>query len=324
MLIVRTGQFKRPLPNNALCCFRFSEEAAPATDDRIIQVNMRPLAAGADCEMWLGSGPVQCGRRDQFRYAHDDETIFASVVVPAEHSLDLERTTRSHYLRMDALLRHLGYPHWQRMWNYLPAINDGDGDKERYRQFNSGRHAAVALRSEGSQALPAASGVGCAGGDLVLVCIAGRHAAIQIENPRQVSAFCYPRQYGTHSPMFSRAALLAGTHGAQLLVSGTASIVGHESRHLNDAGAQVEETLANLRALLTETLRVRGSALDPAELQPESLKIYVRNPADFAVIANKLEKWPLPQEPPLYLQADICRRELLLEIEGTYQLPRIA
>ncbi len=285
---------------------------------------MRSLTAGADCEMWLGSGPVACGRRDRFRYAHDGETVFASVVVPAEDSLDLERTTRSHYLRMDALLRHLGYPHWQRMWNYLSAINDGDGDKERYRQFNSGRHAAVALRSGGYLALPAASGVGCAGGDLVLVCVAGRRAANQIENPRQMSAFSYPRQYGAHSPMFSRAALVPGTNGAQLLVSGTASIVGHESRHLNDAGAQLEETRANLRALLTETLRVRGSALDPAELQPESLKVYVRNPADFAVIANKLARWSLPQEPTLYLQADICRRELLLEIEGTYQLPPLA
>ena len=38
--------------------------------------------------------------------------------------------------------------------------------------------------------------------------LAGRTAPVFVENPRQVSAYHYRREYGTHSPSFSRAALL--------------------------------------------------------------------------------------------------------------------
>jgi hypothetical protein len=58
-----------------------------------------------------------------------------------------------------------------------------------------------------------------------------------------VSAYDYPRQYGPAAPSFSRAAL---TPDPLLLISGTASIVGHASVHLGDVTAQLEETLANL------------------------------------------------------------------------------
>jgi chorismate lyase / 3-hydroxybenzoate synthase len=323
MLTVRTAKFAGRLPDETLCCFRFAGEPVSCSDPRVVNVQMAPLDSAVDCEIWLGSGPVEMGRHDGFQFAHDGDTLIASRVLPADRCGDLEQITRSSYLHMDALLRRCGYPHWQRMWNYLARINEGDGDDERYRRFNAGRFAAVALRGDSYQTLPAASGVGSGGEQLVLACIAGRHAAQQIENPRQLSAFHYPRQYGLRAPLFSRAALVPNSPGAQLLISGTASIVGHESQHLGDVTAQLAETVDNLRALLTETLRQHAPGADPANLKPESLRVYLRRADDLATVAAGLARWVVPQQPTVYVQAEICRRELLLEIEGTYQLPSV-
>ena len=50
-------------------------------------------------------------------------------------------------------------------------------------------------------------------------------------------------------------------------------------------------------------------------MQMESVRVYVRNAADFAPVKAEIDKiWP--KIPTLYTQAGICRRELLVEIEG--------
>ena len=321
---VTTGQYAGALPAHALCCFRFSSKSAIDPDTRVVPVAMTSLTPQVDCEIWLGQSTVQCGTQDGIRYAHDGETLAASLVLSAEQCVDLERVTQLSYMRMDVLMRRMGYPHWHRMWNYLGRINEGVGDAERYRRFNSGRYAAVALRNEVRDNLPAASGVGANDSNLVLACIAGRRRAQQIENPRQLSAFCYPRQYGPRAPLFSRAALVPNAGGAQLLISGTASIVGHESRHPQDVAAQLDETLVNLQALLTQTHCLHENGAGPDLAQLESLKVYLRNRSDHAQVARQLARWAQPQQPTLFLHAEICRRELLLEIEATYQLPALA
>jgi chorismate lyase / 3-hydroxybenzoate synthase len=306
------------LPSNTLGCFLFG--AGPATSDlREVPVAMRPLAASPDCELWLGGDEVQLGQQDGFSFAHDGTAMFASIVLPANRTRDLERATRSAYVHLDALVRRLGYPHWLRVWNFVANITGGDGDEERYRQFNAGRYSAVALKYDFETSLPAASGVGSTGGDLVIACLAGKLPATPIENPRQVSAFRYPRQYGPRAPLFSRAALLPDQH---LLVSGTASIVGHESLHPGDTHLQLEETARNLHMLLAETGRKYAAGDAFGALRPESLRVYVRNADDASSIrAALIELLGEPQSLVL-IEAEICRRELLLEIEGTYRLER--
>ena len=95
---------------------------------------------------------------------------------------------------------------------------------------------------------------------VVVYFLAGRVAPVFVENPRQVSAYHYPREYGTHSPVFSRAALLRQAQSLTLFISGTASIVGHRSLHLGDTAAQTRETLTNIEALLGEANRTARAA----------------------------------------------------------------
>ena len=119
--------------------------------------------------------------------------------------------------------------------------------------------------------------------------------------------------------MFSRATLLRQSGGLALFISGTASIVGHRSLHVGDTAAQTRETLANIEALLAEANRVARSAR--FGLGGLACKVYVRRPADLPVIKAELAAALGAGAKAIYLQADICRQDLLVEIEATGMCP---
>jgi len=163
--------------------------------------------------------------------------------------------------------------------------------------------------------VPAASALGTsAGGPLTVYFIAGKGAGTPIENPRQVPAYDYPEVYGKFSPSFSRATLANRVTGHMLFISGTASIVGHHTVHLGDVVAQTRETLHNIRAVVDEANRVAGAVL----YAPERLKykVYLRRSEDIAAVVGECATLTGVGPPPVYLHADICRADLLVEIEA--------
>ena len=320
MLHVHHSSVDEPESRHTLAEFHFGTNARAAQDPRQIPVALPLLGGDARIERWSTDTPVETGTFRDFGYAHDGDYLFASLVVPAERCGDVERLTRSSYLRLDHLIRSRGYPYWLRAWNYLVDITAGDGEAERYRRFNAGRYSAVGLSSGVEQNLPAASALGSDTGGFVLCCLAGRKPGLQIENPRQLSASLYPPRYGMRSPMFARAALVPNGRGAQLLVSGTASIVGHESLHIGDPEAQLEETARNFEALVEAAMKVDAGGPRASHVRLESLKVYLRNSDDYARLIPRIRRLFAVGAEPLVLRADICRRELLVEIEGTYAL----
>lgn len=287
-------------------------------DPRLVQVPL-PVLTGPAEENWLSPTPVQHGWSEGLGYAENGAVLFGQLQVaePELQRLGLARATFHAYGRVEHLLRSRGYPHWLRTWNYLAEITRGEGDEERYRQFSLGRHNALALKPGFEQQLPAATAIGTAEGGLVLYFLAARAPGRQIENPRQTSAYAYPRQYGPKSPSFSRATLVDWADGAELLISGTASVVGHETRHVGDVPAQMQEALANIDSLLGEAERRLDA--ESGRLRAESLRLYVRDP-EHAAAAMALCRERHPDTPLSALLGDICRSELLLEVEGSYRV----
>jgi enamine deaminase RidA (YjgF/YER057c/UK114 family) len=107
-----------------------------------------------------------------------------------------------------------------------------------------------------------------------------------------------------------------------LFISGTASIVGHRTVHAGDVAAQTRETLVNIEALLDEANRVSGTSR--FGLESLAYKVYVRNSADLPLIQSQLHS-ALGRNPQVvYLQADICRQDLLVEIEAIGRGPDCA
>jgi len=276
-------------------------------------------------EIWRVGTEVRAGTHGRVRYTFSQEILFGSLAIHEDEptlaaAVSGERTrlyaaTYEAYRGIFATLAEAGFPHLVRVWNYLPDITVEMQGQERYRQFNSARQEALkACGRAVAGNVPAASALGAASGSaLVIYFLASRVAPTLIENPRQVSAYHYPEQYGPASPSFSRAAVLAGQHGATLFISGTASIVGHRTLHAGDPVAQTREALRNIEALLGEARTALGAQLALAAL---AYKVYIRDPRDLPAIRAALQDAIGPRAAALYLQADICRRDLAVEIEA--------
>jgi chorismate lyase / 3-hydroxybenzoate synthase len=217
---------------------------------------------------------------------------------------DLEAVTGRGYQAILAAAKASGHPHLLRVWNHVRDLNGGEGDEERYKRFCAGRHEAFLSDGWSKAQLPAASGVGMREGGVAIYCIAAREPGEQIENPRQVAAYDYPRRYGLRSPSFARATVA----GDFVFVSGTASVVGHETRHAGDLEAQLDETFINLDAVLRAAGTTGADAL-------RLVKVYIRRRADYPRVAERVAA-ALPRAKALYLESDICRAELLVEIDG--------
>jgi chorismate lyase/3-hydroxybenzoate synthase len=288
-----------------------------AADGLATTVPLKPLAA--DCgEWWPGRGQVRGGAESDLSWREDGERLFLHLALDEAALQPMAAAVEGAYRRVLAAAAARGYPHLWRIWHYLGDITEGEGDQERYRQFCIGRHRALAAAPGYEAQLPAASAIGIRGGGLRMTVLAGRRAGLQVENPRQVSAFRYPRAYGPRSPSFSRAMLLPWRDAAQLLVSGTASIVGHATAHAGDALAQLRQTAANLAALRTQAARALNRPADHDPWSVESMTLYLRHEASWPEVAAELRRLFPAQRVQVYL-GDICRRELLLEIEAVYR-----
>ena len=140
---------------------------------------------------------------------------------------------------------------------------------------------------------------------------------LPLENPRQIAAHDYDHRYGPQSPKFSRAMAIVSDGAAVVLVSGTASIIDSESHHVGDVAAQTRETLDNIAALISaDNFRRHGQAGLGATLDDMAfLRVYVKRKEDYAVVRDACRA-RLGDVPVVYTVADLCRPELLVEIEG--------
>jgi hypothetical protein len=207
-----------------------------------------------------------------------------------------------------------------RIWNHVPAINEGGAaGLERYCAFSRGRARAFeAAFGQGFEArLPAASAVGTDGPALAVAFVASEAAPRHVENPEQVPAYRYPRLYGPRPPSFARATVVPGAGGgAAVFVSGTAAVVGHASVAPGDTAGQLGPTLRNLR--LVSAACGAGDDLGRGRCAARHLRVYLRHPSDLSRVQGALAGALLaPGDRVSYLRADVCRAELNVEIEAT-------
>jgi enamine deaminase RidA (YjgF/YER057c/UK114 family) len=278
-------------------------------------------SASAGNEIWRDTESCRTGESAGIRFRVDENMLYGVVDVeeadfPASADApSLQRATESAYRRIFALLDEQDNPHLWRTWNYLAEINAVRDDLERYRQFNIGRHDAfVASGRLAHGHFPAASALGTAHGPLTIVFMAGRTVLTPVENPRQLSAYKYPAIYGPRSPTFSRAAFAHLPDQELLFISGTASIVGHQTMHVGDVDRQTRETVANVAALLESANRQALST--PYRLAELRYRAYLHHADDYPRVREILEELLGAGAWVIYVQADICRADLLVEIEA--------
>jgi chorismate lyase/3-hydroxybenzoate synthase len=300
---------------HTLAVFGFGVNAATEAAPHWLQVPL--VQHGAErIEVWRGDTPTAQGRSGNVRWSRNQTLLFAAIEVD-EVDGQIEAASALAYAELSAFLAQSGYPHLLRAWNYLDAITDGEGDAERYRQFCLGRVRGLQVVDD--NAMPAATCVGCHDGRrrVQVYWLASRDPGVPLENPRQISAYAYPRQYGPQSPSFARAMLPPLDTGLPLLQSGTAAITGHASQHLGLLLRQFDEILVNLQSLI-DNARLQRPALAPRLGENSLLKVYVREAGDVDAVVNHLQQLGVDASTYIVLHGEVCRAELLVEIEGMH------
>ncbi len=229
-----------------------------------------------------------------------------------------------------------GFRDVPRIWLYQGGITElqsekGDEPIERYRELNRARtdffddqhsKSEMNVTDDGHLVYPASTGIGTAGNGLTLSCLGLQTSRPDVrlqalENPGQTSAYDYARRFSIKSPKFSRAMALVIGDDVTTWISGTASILNSESVHVGDVEKQTHQTIDNIRRLIDEeNLRRHGLPGAGADLSDlAKVRVYLKRPEDYEAV-RKICRARFGDLPTIYAQADVCRSDLLVEIEG--------
>ena len=210
-----------------------------------------------------------------------------------------------------------------RQWNYLENILGFDGHEQRYQEFNNARTGFYGNAFEKS-GFPAATGIGMNQGGIIIEFIAVQSnecKSVPINNPVQIAAHTYSENVLAGegcvlktTPKFERARYLELQQKKLIFISGTASIVGEKTVGIGDPAEQTEVTINNIKQLYSKQI------LDQISVKPLNTvyghaRVYLKDRKDFGVI-KKTFKHHFGNLPVVYILADICRKDLLVEIEG--------
>lgn len=299
----------------------------PPCDGKLVAIEALGVGNGADDVEIERRGQVVITRHSGVSWVH------CSQIVPQMAGGTVYDRTASALASMRDLLGSAGakFEHVVRTWLYLGDIVGPEGPTQRYKELNRARSdfyrdirfgAGRVPAALDGQVYPASTGIGTGNGDIVMSSIAmisqrDDIRLVPLENPNQVSAFDYAAHYSPKSPKFSRAMAIAGGRCATIFVSGTASITDSESRHLGDVEGQTHQTLDNIEALVSENnfeqhdLPGLGATLGDLALA----RVYIKHAEDYRDVRAVCQS-RLGDLPTIYAVADVCRPELLVEIEA--------
>jgi enamine deaminase RidA (YjgF/YER057c/UK114 family) len=200
-------------------------------------------------------------------------------------------------------LAGMNFAHLVRTWFYLDDILTW------YDAFNDARDEFFAAHGVFDRRIPASTGVG--GLNPAGAAVVGELMAVQpLDDRVQMQAVASPLQpeataYGS---AFSRAVEITTPDDRQLLISGTASIdADGNTAHPGDAEAQIALTMDVVRAIL-ESREMNWMDVTGAT-------VFFKRQEDAQLFERYCAQHDLAQFPTLMTRCDICRDDLLFEIE---------
>lgn len=265
-----------------------------------LQRSFIPEDAPARAILWQGK---QVGTR------YSDESadyILLTGIGPADLTASRADQTASMFENLEAILRQEGFAFTDvvRTWLYMDRI------LEWYDDFNRARDAFFDSRKIFGGFVPASTGIGSAnatGSAIISAAIAmrpkGANGATRamVDSPLQCSALDYRSS-------FSRAAEIVTPSETTLFISGTASIEpGGLTAHLDDPVKQIDLTMEVVREIL-KTREMDWSHTTRAIA-------YIKRPEYRPVWQNWLKANGLPADYAQEIIADVCRDDLLFELE---------
>ena len=313
ILLTHAGHIRSLDPSKVITVINFGSN--PVNIDNPFNINLPCLGNNVQSEVWIAQDSLVSGSHGDIEFRKNNEILFCKICLDESNFESLFQCSNYAYSSIINFIIQNEFPHLLRIWNFFPGINKVSNSLERYQSFCQGRHEAFAKIPEFVHILPSATAIGTHEGKFTIYFLASTKAGIQVENPRQTSAYHYPKQYGSKSPSFARATLKHWPGVTQFFISGTASVVGHKTLHEGNVLNQLKETLKNIEALITSVRVLHQQPIrDLAGLS--LMKVYIRHLEDYEVVKKELLQRIGNEMPIIYLQGNICRSNLLLEIEA--------
>lgn len=214
-----------------------------------------------------------------------------------------------------------------RQWNYIGHITGVTEGIQHYQTFNDARAEFYGDSNWKTNGYPAATGIGMSVNRLIvsLIVIYPFDDQVHIQplnNSLQTPAHAYSEKVLVCStgnerhatPKFERAKIIRNDLFGICFISGTAAIRGEQSMNSMDAALQTRQTLENIQYLISDK-NLQENGIGGKVSTPSLLRVYVKYRKDIEAVKNEVGKvWP--HVPAVYLEAGICREELLVEIEG--------
>ena len=291
---------------------------------------MSYIAQGTECgklvaeATYLTDSSTDIERHDNYILLSCGECkeIVTGGIVPSDVSVTAFEQSNEIFSVLNGILSDNGFvaSDIYRQWNYIQHITAGKDGGQNYQEFNDARSIFYS-NSDWSNGYPAATGIGTGAGGVMVELYAikgeGITANSPIDNPLQIAAHNYSQQVldgkavqqlgERTTPKFERARLLGNT----IYISGTAAIKGENSNFSNNAVEQAAETMEIMdRLVATDNIPATNNGA-----QYDLLRVYVKRECDIPAVSTYMEEH-YPAVPKHYLVADVCRPELLIEIEG--------
>lgn len=264
-----------------------------------------------------------------------EEHIIISGLQSLDTQKNMEEQSEDVFQALEYILEQEGFVFTDivRQWNYIQGIIVEKNGDQNYQLFNDVRTKYYAKNGLNSN-YPAATGIGIKEGGLVLEVHALKpskdvHLA-EISNPLQTNAYAYSEKVlegkpiigfqKKSTPKFSRAKWVANSSYAQVMVSGTASIHGEETIGINNIEKQTHFTVKNIFQLIEkEHLTPLNAACKTASQKFEVLRVYIKNANDIDTVRKVCNEY-FTTPNIIFIEADICRDNLLVEIEGVVSI----
>lgn len=271
-------------------------------------LNFCTITSGEHTECWIMGARLYGNSTNIYESANGSFQKLKSVLVSAS-------------MNFDSIVRQ---------WNYVDAILGtspfNGGLMQHYQVFNEVRNSYYTQYRKSAN-FPAATGIGMNSSQVGIDCYAiANHTDIQIipvSNPNQQESYRYGQEVlvgdpiiRKQPPQFERAVLVKSGPTSKFIISGTASIIGQKTIGIGDVGLQTRITIENIEALASRSnLETHCLSDDEYPDQYSYLRVYVKNRSDIAQVRELCSKH-FGDVPATFVQADICRDNLLVEIEA--------
>lgn len=281
----------------------------------------------------IGNARLTGGVCGSVHYQYIEDGVHELLLVEGIPSSDFAKPIswqgKEIFEKLRCLLYGLGFKTSDivRQWNYIGNITGYRETIQNYQAYNDAR-SLFYQDVQWCYGYPAATGIGAHFNGIIVSCIAlkgksGKESGIYaLGNPLQIAAHAYSSEVLVGSnqnalkstPKFERAKLVEFADNRFCFISGTASIRGEKSTHVLSPAMQARQTIENINYLISAE-NLKRHACPPVLLELCNLRVYIKDEAFYEEIRSIVAA-EFPDIPTVYLVTDICRTELLVEMEG--------